>query len=65
MDLPDLEVAKQATIFLYERLAQMIASPEKWRGLPISADELAFVYERASAQAKSVYAEAVRAARQL
>jgi hypothetical protein len=65
MDLPDLEVARQATVFLYERLAQMIGSPKEWRGLPASTEEFAFVYTRASEQAKSVYDEAVRAARRL
>jgi hypothetical protein len=65
MDLPDLEVARQATVLLYERLAQMIASPKEWRCLPASTEELAFVFTRASEQAKSVYDEAVRAARQL
>jgi hypothetical protein len=65
MDFPDLEVAKQATLFLYERHAQMTASAEEWRSLPASAEELALVYERASAQAKSVYDEAVRAAHRL
>ena len=65
MDLPELEVARQATVFLYERLAQMIADPKEWRNLPASTEELAFVYERAFEQAKGVYNEAVRAARRL
>ena len=65
MDLPDLEAAKQATIFLYERLAQMIASPEEWRGLPASVAELEFVFKRASEHAEGVYDEAVRKARGL
>ena len=61
MLLPALEVARQATVFLYERLAQMIASPKEWRDLPASTEELAVVYKRASQQAEAVYAEAVRA----
>ena len=65
MILPAFEVARQATVFLYERLAQMIACPKEWRGLPASTEELAFVYKRASQQAETVYAEAVRAAQRL
>ena len=59
MHPPDLEVAKKATAFLHERLGQLIASREEWRGLPNSAEELEFVFKRASEQAESVYAEAV------
>jgi hypothetical protein len=65
MLLPDLEVARQATVFLFERLAQMIASPKEWQDLPASTEELAFLYRRASEQAESVYHEAVRAAQRL
>jgi hypothetical protein len=65
MDCPDLEAAKKAVVFLHERLAQLIASREEWRGLPVSAEELEFVFKRASQQAESVYDGAVRAARRL
>jgi hypothetical protein len=65
MDLPELEVARQATVFLYERLVQMIVSPKGLHDLPASTEELVFVYSRASEQAKSVYGEALRAAQQL
>jgi hypothetical protein len=65
MDLPDLDVARQAIMFLYERVTRSIADPEEWRGLPASVEELAFVYRRASARAKSVYDEAVGVVRQL
>ena len=65
MLLPELEVARTAIVFLHQRLAQMIASLEEWPDLPASAEELAFVYQRASQQAETVYAEAVRAARRL
>jgi hypothetical protein len=65
MIIPALEVAKQATVFLYGRLGQIITSPKEWRGLPASTEELAVVYKRAAEQAKSVYDEAVRAALRL
>jgi hypothetical protein len=70
MCFPELDVAKKATVFLYDRLAQLIASREEWRDLPTSAEALESLFEHASKQAESVYAQAVRhqalrAARQL
>jgi hypothetical protein len=65
MRFPDLKVAREAIVFLYEHLAQLITGREEWQDLPASAEELELLFKRASQHAESVYAEAVRAAQRL